>query len=98
MVSTLAAPTRVIERLRSRVLVEHPQVERLRWPASNQLLSDHRRAIVCRSRAPFRSLLYVEIVEQGSPRRIVVEHGVSKADDITVYVGADGELIQASEA
>ena len=36
----------------------------------------------------------MQIVKQGSPFRIVTEDRVSKSDDVTVFVGVDGELIQ----
>jgi hypothetical protein len=35
----------------------------------------------------------VQIVEKGSPDWIVAEDGVSKADKVTICLGADGELI-----
>ncbi|HVA09974.1 MAG TPA: hypothetical protein VNG12_24880 [Acidimicrobiales bacterium] len=37
----------------------------------------------------------MEIVKQCSPVRIVIKQGVRKANDITVYLRAHGELIQA---
>jgi len=36
----------------------------------------------------------MQIVEKGSPCRIVVEDGVSKADDVAACVGTNGGLIQ----
>jgi hypothetical protein len=36
----------------------------------------------------------VQIVEKGTPRRIVVENGMGETDDFTTIVSHDGELVQ----
>jgi len=84
---------RVIEELGSLVLVEHPEIERLRWPTQNELQSGLSKQS-CADSVALYIAPHMQIVEKGSPRRIVVEHGVSKADDVAACVGADGVLIQ----
>lgn len=82
-----AAPSRVIETLGSLVLVEHPEVKRLRRPTPNELLSGLRKQS-CADPDSLYVAPYMQIVEKGSPGRIVAEHGVSKTDDVVACVGA----------
>jgi hypothetical protein len=79
--------------LRILVLFEHPKVERFRGATLDELL---RRRCQQRCADPVALAVapHVQVVEEGSPLRVVLEHRVSEPDQIASGVGAHGEVIE----
>ena len=79
---------RLVERLRRRVGLQHPQVQ-----ARRRRPRPHGRALSAMSwRADATALQvvrHVQVVDEGAPFRVVVEDGVDEADHHTVTLGHD---------
>jgi hypothetical protein len=88
------APTTsfVIEAPGVGVPFQHPQVE-----PSHRCMIDHRsgggRQQQGTEPPALQGVGHVEIVEEGTPRRIVVEVGVDKADDVAAKVSDDCPMV-----
>jgi hypothetical protein len=86
------ATSLVIEGLSVRVLLQHPQVEPSRW-----CVIDHRAGAGRQEEATDPPSLHavgnVEIVKKSTPRWVIVEVRVDKADDFTTAVSDDRPIV-----
>jgi hypothetical protein len=86
------ASPRAVEILGRPVLVEHPQVNGTRWPMLKKSESSLRHQMRADPHA-FQIAPDMQIVEKGSPFRVVVEHDMSEAEDSIITFGDHGALV-----